>query len=136
MSIVETPIPREERSSPSLLPARGGGGLRRLGLFGMEPIEDLLPANRLAGALGMRFHACGASKAFFEDVIGFPNPHSLMEGRWTISRRRPRRQVRLHRRRPLLVARDRALMGIRRNPAIKTVNQGRPLWSNKRTPQP
>ena len=35
----------------------------------------------LAGALGMRFRAYDASKALFEDIIGFPNPRELGEGK-------------------------------------------------------
>jgi hypothetical protein len=84
-------------------PAAAPGYLRRLGLFGMERIEEpllaalvtgdpillvgphgtakTLLARRLAEALQMRFHAYDASKALFEDVLGFPNPQALSEGR-------------------------------------------------------
>lgn len=35
----------------------------------------------VAEALGLRFHAYDAGKALFEDVVGFPDPASLAEGR-------------------------------------------------------
>ena len=79
-----------------------GGVLRSLGFFGLDGIETsilaglvtgdpvlligshgsakTLLAHRLAEALGLRFHAYDASKAMFEDVIGFPNPESLCKG--------------------------------------------------------
>lgn len=38
-------------------------------------------ARRLAAALGLGFHPYDASKALFEDVIGFPSPRSLNEGK-------------------------------------------------------
>ena len=34
----------------------------------------------IADSLDLRFHAYDASKALFEDVIGFPDPSSLAEG--------------------------------------------------------
>ncbi len=79
------------------------GFLRELGLAGLEGLE--LPVlsslvtgdpllmigthgsgkTALAGAiaenLGLRFHAYDASKALFEDIVGFPNPSELGEGR-------------------------------------------------------
>ena len=78
------------------------GVLEKLNTYGMEKIEDAvlaglvtgdpvlligshgsaktLLARRLAGSLRLRFHAYDASKAMFEDVIGFPNPDSLSKG--------------------------------------------------------
>ncbi|GDX80189.1 hypothetical protein LBMAG42_20000 [Deltaproteobacteria bacterium] len=35
----------------------------------------------VAGAMNLRFHAYDAGKALFEDVIGFPDPTSLAEGK-------------------------------------------------------
>lgn len=80
----------------------GPGILRQLGLFGLDGIEDAILAalalgdplllvggpgsakttlaERVAAALGMRFWAYDASKAMFEDVIGFPDPRTLNEG--------------------------------------------------------
>lgn len=77
--------------------------LDRLGLYGLRTIEDALLAGlvtgdpillvggpgsaktllarRLAEALRLRFHAYDASKALFEDMIGFPNPGALAQGR-------------------------------------------------------
>lgn len=74
-----------------------------LGLYGLQNIEDCVLAGlvtgepvllvglhgsaktlmceRLAEALGLKFHAYDASKALFEDVIGFPNPKKLMAGK-------------------------------------------------------
>ncbi|MFB6355544.1 MAG: AAA family ATPase [bacterium] len=76
--------------------------LNELGLVGLEQIE--LPvlctlvtgdpllmvgkhgtaktalAEAIAGAMGLRFHAYDASKALFEDIIGFPNPDELGQG--------------------------------------------------------
>ena len=76
--------------------------LRDLELFGLEAIEDPLwaalitadpvlligghgtakttLAERLAQVLGETFWAYDASKALFEDVIGFPDPSSLSQG--------------------------------------------------------
>ena len=76
--------------------------LESLQLYGLEPIEDLVwaglvtadpllligghgtakttLAERIAGALGEVFWAYDASKALFEDVIGFPDPSSLSKG--------------------------------------------------------
>ena len=76
--------------------------LEKLNTYGMEKIEDAvlaglvtgdpvlligshgsaktLLARRLAASLGLKFHAYDASKAMFEDVIGFPNPDSLSRG--------------------------------------------------------
>ena len=84
-------------------PAPHRDPLAMLGLYGMESIatpvlaslvtgDPLLLvgahgtaktalAEALADALAMRFHAYDASKALFEDIIGFPNPRELGEGR-------------------------------------------------------
>lgn len=73
-----------------------------LHIYGMEKIEDAVLAGlatgdpvlfigghgsaktlltqRIAGAMGLDFHSYDASKAMFEDVIGFPNPDSLCRG--------------------------------------------------------
>lgn len=78
------------------------GLLAGLGVYGMEAFEvPILGAlttgepllfigshgtakttlcGRLAGALGLRFWAYDASKALFEDLIGFPDPASLAAG--------------------------------------------------------
>lgn len=82
---------------------KGSGILEKLGIFGMSEIEDMILAglvtgdpvllvgthgtaktllcSRLAKAMGLRFWAYDASKALFEDVIGFPNPYEIKEGR-------------------------------------------------------
>jgi len=74
-----------------------------LGIYGMGEIEEVilaglvsgdpillvgrhgsaktLLARRIARALGLKFIAYDASKALFDDVIGFPNPHLLGEGK-------------------------------------------------------
>ncbi len=81
----------------------GGGFLRRLGLIGLQELE--LPilcglvtsdpvlligdhgtaktalAECLASALQLKFHAYDASKALFEDIVGFPNPDQLGKGK-------------------------------------------------------
>lgn len=76
--------------------------LEQLNIFGMDRVEDAvlaglvtgdpvlligshgsaktLLARRLAESLSLKFHAYDASKAMFEDVIGFPNPDSLSRG--------------------------------------------------------
>lgn len=76
--------------------------LERLGIYGMGPIEVPLLAGlvlrepillvgghgtaktllcqRLAEGLGRRFWAYDASKALFEDILGFPDPGSLERG--------------------------------------------------------
>lgn len=81
----------------------GEGMLEKLGVYGMDEIEDFILASlvtgdpilligdigsaktllsrRLAEALGLKFHSYDASKALFEDVIGFPNPESFKEGK-------------------------------------------------------
>jgi MoxR-like ATPase len=78
------------------------GFLRRLGVYGCDEIEDFILAGlvtgdpvlfvgphgtaktmlceRLAKAMGLKFIAYDASKALFEDVLGFPNPYSLEKG--------------------------------------------------------
>jgi len=79
------------------------GFLQELGLVGLEELElpilcslvtgdPLLMVGKhgtaktalaavLAGALGQDFHAYDASKALFEDIIGFPNPDALGRGK-------------------------------------------------------
>ncbi len=79
-----------------------GGFLRQLGLVGLEELElpilcSLVTGDPLlmvgehgtaktalsaavAGALDLEFHAYDASKALFEDIIGFPNPEALGQG--------------------------------------------------------
>ncbi len=94
---------------PTLDPAARAGGagllpglLESLGLYGLSSLEVPLVASLAGGEplllvgthgaaktalvrtvcdlLGLRFHAYDASKALFEDVIGFPNPESLARG--------------------------------------------------------
>jgi MoxR-like ATPase len=77
--------------------------LDQLGVFGCDAIEDAVLAGlalgdpilligaqgsakttlaeRLAAAMGRGFWAYDASKAMFEDVVGFPDPRSMQEGR-------------------------------------------------------
>lgn len=77
--------------------------LEKLGIYGMSGIEDMVLAGfvtgdpvllvgthgtaktllylQLAEAMGLKFWAYDASKALFEDVIGFPNPYEIKEGR-------------------------------------------------------
>jgi len=77
------------------------GFLRRLGIYGYDDIEDTVLAGlvtgdpvllvgthgtaktmmceRLARALDLKFIAYDASKALFEDVLGFPDPFSMKE---------------------------------------------------------
>lgn len=79
------------------------GPFAALGLYGLESLETVVLAGlitgdpvlligphgtaktalceRLAQALGLRFRAYDASKALFEDLVGFPDPTSLAEGR-------------------------------------------------------
>lgn len=76
--------------------------LERLGIYGMGEVEDFILASlvtgdplllvgevgsaktllskRIAESLGLKFHAYDASKALFEDVIGFPNPQGFERG--------------------------------------------------------
>ena len=76
--------------------------LQEIGLFGYDEIEDVIIASLVTGdplllvgthgtaktmlcrnlsrALGMAFIAYDASKALFEDVLGFPNPYSMENG--------------------------------------------------------
>ncbi len=76
--------------------------LEKLGIYGMSGIENAVLAGlvtgdpvlfigthgtakttlcrRLAEALGLKFFAYDASKALFEDMIGFPNPASISKG--------------------------------------------------------
>lgn len=76
--------------------------LEKLGIYGMEEIEDIILTGlvigdpvlligshgtakttlgrKLAQALDLKFHAYDASKALFEDIIGFPNPKSISKG--------------------------------------------------------
>lgn len=75
---------------------------KEIGLFGYDEIEDLIIASlvtgdplllvgthgtaktmlckRIAKALDQKFIAYDASKALFEDVLGFPNPYSMEDG--------------------------------------------------------
>jgi len=50
-------------------------------LVGAHGTAKTALAEALAGALGLRFRAYDASKALFEDIIGFPNPKDLGEGK-------------------------------------------------------
>ena len=74
----------------------------KIGIYGMQKIEKAVLAGlitgdpvlfigshgtakttlcrRLAEALGLKFFAYDASKALFEDMIGFPNPDSISRG--------------------------------------------------------
>lgn len=76
--------------------------LERIGIYGMDEVEDFILASlvtgdpllligdvgsaktllskRIAESLGLKFHAYDASKALFEDVIGFPNPADFEKG--------------------------------------------------------
>ena len=76
--------------------------LEKLGIYGMEEIEDIILTGlvigdpvlligshgtakttlcrKLAQALDLKFHAYDASKSLFEDIIGFPNPKSISKG--------------------------------------------------------
>lgn len=76
--------------------------LEKLGIYGLEAVEDYILAGlltgdpvllvgnhgcgktylvgRIAQALGLNYIAYDASKAMFEDLIGFPNPQSLSKG--------------------------------------------------------
>jgi len=76
--------------------------LEKIGIYGMEKVESAILAglvtgdpvllvgshgtaktllcSRLAKALGIAFWAYDASKALFEDVLGFPDPTSLARG--------------------------------------------------------
>lgn len=81
----------------------GSGILKKLGIHGMSEVEDMILAglvtgdpvllvgthgtaktflcSRIAKAMGLKFWAYDASKALFEDVIGFPNPYAIKKGR-------------------------------------------------------
>ncbi len=50
-------------------------------LVGAPGCAKTLLARQLARALGLRYHAYDASKALFEDIIGFPSPKALADGR-------------------------------------------------------
>ena len=50
-------------------------------LIGRHGTAKTLLARRLAQALQLNFIAYDASKALFDDVVGFPNPKSLAEGK-------------------------------------------------------
>ncbi len=76
--------------------------LEKMGIYGMDKIEDIIMAGiatgdpvlfigshgtakttlcrKLAEALGLKFFAYDASKALFEDLIGFPNPDTISKG--------------------------------------------------------
>lgn len=78
------------------------GILERMGIYGLGAVEDYILAGlltgdpvllvgghgsgktflaaRIAEELGLRFIAYDASKAMFEDLIGFPSPQSLSRG--------------------------------------------------------
>lgn len=49
-------------------------------LVGSHGSAKTLFCRRLACAMGLKFHAYDASKALFDDVIGFPNPSRLAQG--------------------------------------------------------
>ncbi len=49
-------------------------------LVGAPGVAKTLLIKKLAHVLGLKFHYYDASKALFEDIIGFPNPESLKEG--------------------------------------------------------
>ncbi len=49
-------------------------------LVGRHGTAKTMLAEALARLLDMKFIACDASKALFEDVIGFPSAKSLQEG--------------------------------------------------------
>ena len=49
-------------------------------LVGTHGSAKTLLAERIAASFGLKFHAYDASKALWEDVIGFPNPESLKKG--------------------------------------------------------
>ncbi len=75
----------------------------KMGIYGMQDIEDIIIAGiaigdpvlligshgtakttlcrKLAESLNLKFHAYDASKALFEDIIGFPNPDSISKGK-------------------------------------------------------
>lgn len=87
---------------PAELQVPAGSLFAHLGIYGIEPIGTALLAGlatgdpillignhgsaktllceRIGQALGLRFWAYDASKALFEDVIGFPNPADLARG--------------------------------------------------------
>ena len=50
-------------------------------LIGTHGSAKTLLCRRLAEAMGLCFMGYDASKAMFEDIIGFPNPRSLSEGK-------------------------------------------------------
>jgi len=76
--------------------------LEKMGIYGMNEIEDIIMAGiatgdpilfigshgtakttlcrKIAEALGLKFFAYDASKALFEDLIGFPNPDTISKG--------------------------------------------------------
>jgi len=95
--------PRQHpRRPPPAAAAPFPGFLAPLGIYGFSALEDpllaglvtgdpvllvgshgsakTLLAQRVAEALGLRFWAYDASKALFEELIGFPNPASIMSG--------------------------------------------------------
>ena len=81
-------------SPPTLLSELGFAGLSRvelpvtcalvtgepLLLLGTHGTAKSALARALAEALGLAFHAYDASKAMFEDIVGFPDPASLAQG--------------------------------------------------------
>jgi MoxR-like ATPase len=76
--------------------------LEKMGIYGLKDIEDYILcalitgdpillvgeigsaktflSRKIAEALGLKFHSYDASKALFEDVIGFPNPDDFKKG--------------------------------------------------------
>lgn len=49
-------------------------------LIGRHGTAKTALCRRLAQAMGLRYHAYDASKAMFEDIIGFPDPSSIDKG--------------------------------------------------------
>ena len=49
--------------------------------IGPHGTAKTLLAKRIADFLGLKFHAYDASKAMFEDMVGFPDPEKLKEGK-------------------------------------------------------
>jgi len=49
-------------------------------LVGPHGTGKTLLAERVAKLLGTKFHAYDASKAMFEDIVGFPNPETMKKG--------------------------------------------------------
>lgn len=99
---MQATLPVTPAAVPFQLSARPAASLRDLGFFGLDSIETSVFAalvtgepclfigahgaaktaltRRLARELGLLFWAYDASKALFEDIIGFPSPASLQRG--------------------------------------------------------